>query len=646
MRASGSGGSLTISSASGNFIASGVGVPEVATGSIAITASVTDAVAASDLQIFTREGRHIAGVAFTDAQITEFMTAENGFDDSAVYTADYINNVKDAYRGIDLDISFAGGMFQLNTGGNGVGPVLAQGSSVVPANATLAQNMTLSLTNGASYTVPIENGSSANSAAQSMNSILNDSGITADAETRVELFGFASTGVVSFELEAANRVPKVISADVTPTNLSNLAIAFNKVSSETGVSAVISADSSRLILISEDGDDVAISQVGADSPSFFGRLIDKNGVAETSPIGSVASAGALKTPLSTTNAVSDALVAGPNVSSNTVSGAGADLDISSDTFGTYSVTINSGGSGSANPYAVGETFTIDGTLIGGSSSTHDVTVTVTSVDANGVITGASATGFARGITQAQTTIAPTITDGLGSGASFDVSLADGVATVNVNSSGDGYEVGDTITILGSAIGGADGVNDLVITVASLDPNSMVSFGSVVSGNRIDAARFSGAISLLSSAAFNLTSSNGTSNASQNPTIGGFVDVQSNAVGDTKKVTYSVNESLESGGSGTDGLRAVAPNASYQLTIPTGNSNIVFQADVSDNDLSSINRSNVNKALLDKIRGQAPLVSLSADMTVSQTQVVNYSFQRTEAVQPTIDSVSLSVNGNN
>ena len=48
-----------------------------------------------------------------------------------------------------------------------------------------------------------------------MNSILNNSGVVADAETRIELFGFASTGVVSFELEAANWVPKVISADVT-----------------------------------------------------------------------------------------------------------------------------------------------------------------------------------------------------------------------------------------------------------------------------------------------------------------------------------------------------------------------------------------------------------------------------------------------
>ena len=100
-------------------------------------------------------------------------------------------------------------------------------------------------------------------------------------------------------------------------------------------------------------------------------------------------------------------------SSNTVSGSGADLNISSDTSGNYTVTINSGGAGSANPYVVGETFTIDGTLVGGTTGTHDVTITVAAVDTNGVITSATAAGFAPGITQAQTTLSPTTTDGSG-----------------------------------------------------------------------------------------------------------------------------------------------------------------------------------------------------------------------------------------
>ena len=96
-----------------------------------------------------------------------------------------------------------------------------------------------------------------------------------------------------------------------------------------------------------------------------------------------------------------------------------------------------------------------------------------------------------------------------------------MATVAVNAVGDGYDVGDEITILGSAIGGTDGVNDLTISVATLDPSSLVSFGTIVRGNRIDAARFSGSISLSSSASFTLTETNGTTSSVQDPSLGGW-----------------------------------------------------------------------------------------------------------------------------
>jgi flagellar hook-associated protein FlgK len=643
MRASGSGGSLTITSSSGNFVASGVGAPAIATGTISNTASVSDAVVASDLQVFTREGRHLAGVGFTDAQITEFMTAENGFDSSAVYTASYLNDTNSPYRDIDMDVSFVGGMYELNIGSDGVAPALAQGTTIVPGNATAAQTMSVVSSSGATFSIPIETGASANSAAKSLNAVLKNSGIKAEAETRIELFDFQSTGVVSFELEAGNRVPVEISADITPTNLSNLATAINKVSSETGLVAVTSADNARLILTSDAGDDIAVSGIGSSSPEFFGRLINEDAVAQTSPVGTVTSSGAFKTPLSSTNVVTDLLVSGLTVSSNTVAGSGADLSVSSDTSGNYTVTINSGGSGSANPYVVGETFTVDGTLVGGNSSTHDVTIIVSSVDANGVITAATASGFAPGITQAQTTITPTITSGLGAGASFDVTLTDGVATVAVNSAGDGYDENDTFTILGSALGGTDGVNDLTISVASLATTSMVSFGAVVSGNRIDTGRFSGEVSLSSSNTFSLTTTNGTSNAAQDPTVGSFVNVQTNIAGDTKTITYDINEALENGGSGLNGVKAIAPTAAYGLTVPSSNGSISFSADISSSELSTVSSANVNKALVREIRDQAPLASLSGGSTVSATQVVSYSFQRTEAVQPTVDSVTLTIN---
>lgn len=59
------------------------------------------------------------------------------------------------------------------------------------------------------------------------------------------------------------------------------------------------------------------------------------------------------------------------------------------------------------------------------------------------------------------------TSGSGTGATFNVSDASGSGTydtVIVNAAGSGYEVGDTITILGTDLGGATPLNDLVITI--------------------------------------------------------------------------------------------------------------------------------------------------------------------------------------
>lgn len=61
------------------------------------------------------------------------------------------------------------------------------------------------------------------------------------------------------------------------------------------------------------------------------------------------------------------------------------------------------------------------------------------------------------------------TSGIGSNALFDITRSDAVYTVTISGGegGTGYVDGDTITILGSVLGGTDGVNDLVITVDSV-----------------------------------------------------------------------------------------------------------------------------------------------------------------------------------
>jgi hypothetical protein len=59
----------------------------------------------------------------------------------------------------------------------------------------------------------------------------------------------------------------------------------------------------------------------------------------------------------------------------------------------------------------------------------------------------------------------------GVGASFKVDIDNNVYTVSVRAGGTGYAVGSQIKVLGSVVGGVDGINDLIITVTSIDSAS-------------------------------------------------------------------------------------------------------------------------------------------------------------------------------
>lgn len=66
------------------------------------------------------------------------------------------------------------------------------------------------------------------------------------------------------------------------------------------------------------------------------------------------------------------------------------------------------------------------------------------------------------------------TNGNGLNASFDIVVSSNVVTnVTLNASGVTYNVSDTITILGTQIGGVDGVDDVVITVTDLSQTPSV-----------------------------------------------------------------------------------------------------------------------------------------------------------------------------
>ena len=89
----------------------------------------------------------------------------------------------------------------------------------------------------------------------------------------------------------------------------------------------------------------------------------------------------------------------------------------------------------------------------------------TSTPAGGILTVTRA-GTAAAGTASYTGVTGTASAS-GTAATFTVARAGGVYTVTKTAAGSGYAAAETITVLGSALGGADTTNDLTITVATV-----------------------------------------------------------------------------------------------------------------------------------------------------------------------------------
>ena len=106
---------------------------------------------------------------------------------------------------------------------------------------------------------------------------------------------------------------------------------------------------------------------------------------------------------------------------------------------------------------------------GNSPVSGAITASAAGTAASG-ISAATAGGTATG-TSTYTNISQSSTSGNGSGATFSIST-NGSGAYNlggISLAGSGYQVGDAITISGASLGGLAGVNDLNLTVTSLNP---------------------------------------------------------------------------------------------------------------------------------------------------------------------------------
>jgi flagellin len=148
-------------------------------------------------------------------------------------------------------------------------PVAAHRKSDFSARIQETENLTI-FGNVGNVTIDVNGGSSAKDVAASITSRLSETGVSATAQTRMnvafeeEPSGTQTTDTVSFNVYGKNTAPVLISANVTfgetngrGANLTDLAAAINGTTGKTGISASLSIDKSTMTMISNDGYDIA-----------------------------------------------------------------------------------------------------------------------------------------------------------------------------------------------------------------------------------------------------------------------------------------------------------------------------------------------------------------------------------------------------
>jgi len=153
---------------------------------------------------------------------------------------------------------------------------------------------------------------------------------------------------------------------------------------------------------------------------------------------------------------------------STGTGTGAIFDVYRSGSASYTVSFKTGQTSTGIGYANNDTIVVDGSILGGSSGTNNLTITVTSVDASGSITAFSAAGTAFSGNVSYTGLSGTFT---GTGATFNIAKSASGYLVSVDSPGSGYFPGYQLKVPGTLLGGTTPTNDLFITISTTVPNS-------------------------------------------------------------------------------------------------------------------------------------------------------------------------------
>jgi hypothetical protein len=194
-----------------------------------------------------------------------------------------------------------------------------------------------------------------------------------------------------------------------------------------------------------------------------------------------------------------------------------------------------------------------------------VAVLITSVVGNDLTLSSGLTSGINGTSQTYNGLTQSATSGAGVGATFDINRSGASYTTTTASPGTGYVNGNTVTILGTSLGGAAPTNNATVTVVSASPLNVIS--------SLDATTLSGGTSYTDAVAIATTTSGAGAGAT--------VDIITDGFGVVTTVTlfsggsgYAIGDTLvvDQVGSGTNAtiqVLTVAPGGAIQTVSTTG-----------------------------------------------------------------------------
>ena len=169
------------------------------------------------------------------------------------------------------------------------------------------------------------------------------------------------------------------------------------------------------------------------------------------------------------------------------SGTGVLLDFVI-TNNSYAVSVDPADAG-VTGYSVYDIVEVSGNNLGGTTPNNDAQVTITSVDSNGYPTGVSVTGNGANAANNFTNVTYS-TNNSGIGANLNIGTDGTTYNPVFTVTGTGFAALDTVTVLGTQVGGASPLNDITITIDTVDTGGEI-LTFTASGTAVNTHSYSG-----------------------------------------------------------------------------------------------------------------------------------------------------------